>query len=109
MMVFTVYGQPQSKLKILFGGRKFESNGMATRSSARLSPPPQPLLQPTPSTVMSDSAPKIPISTAEWTQKQVEEYSIHITETSDMASLLPKEYTTEPDTTGYLPFYRNLI
>jgi hypothetical protein len=100
--------QTQLKLKI-FVGMEESKGAMATRSSARLaalSPPPQ---LPTPtSTAMPNSfstSPRPPISTIEWTQTQLDEYNVHIQETSDMTRLFPADYT-EHKSLGITLLYR---
>jgi hypothetical protein len=78
------------------GKGKESQRGLSARLVAP-SPPPQLPPRPSPiSTAMSNSfsiSTKPPISTIEWTQTQLDEYNVHIQETSDMTRLLPAEYT----------------
>lgn len=78
---------------------------MATRSSARLTAlSPMPLQGPlTSKAAMSGSksgAARPSVSTVEWTQAQLDEYNVVITDTSDITSLLPKEFTTDNKSKG---------
>src|SRR5438034_1067718 len=86
---------------------------MAIRSSARLaalSPPPH-LQRPSTSLGMSDSrsTSKPPICTLEWTQAQLDEYNIHIQDTSNLSSLLPAEYTAEDESSGIAFFFLSAL
>jgi hypothetical protein len=85
---------------------------MATRASARLnllSPPPQ--LAPATSTTSTSTSTKmtntkIPVSSVEWSQIQLEEYKVHITASSEPSSLIPVTFTSHRKTSpSFIPTY----